>query len=127
MVGTQHGFEGSSCPSLHTLAWLARLSGPPLPGPPTPPPSTPPHSTTTPHAPCARSNAARLYSDTAKLLVHAARSVEGVKGSELGKEALRILAERLCAVCCMREAAQQPRRFDTFALQVGRGGEGGGG
>ncbi|KAG2450334.1 hypothetical protein HYH02_004839 [Chlamydomonas schloesseri] len=48
--------------------------------------------------------AANLYRDTAVLLAHVANNADSIRAAGVvGKEALRLLAERLCAVCLMRQ------------------------
>mmetsp|Transcript_40163 Transcript_40163/g.89110 ORF Transcript_40163/g.89110 Transcript_40163/m.89110 type:complete len:587 (+) Transcript_40163:120-1880(+) len=59
-----------------------------------------------------------LYGATAELLSYAIKFVETAKGSDMAKEALRILAERLCAVCCMREAAHGANRYTSEATRI---------
>ena len=60
---------------------------------------------------------ALLYSQTAQLLSHVVKALESTAGSDLAREALRILCERLVAVCCMREAAQAPTKYQDMTKQ----------
>jgi hypothetical protein len=60
----------------------------------------------------------RLYGSTATLLTFTATAAETAAGSDLGKEALRILAERLCAVCHMREAVHSQGRIAESAAKA---------
>ncbi|KAG2484931.1 hypothetical protein HYH03_016317 [Edaphochlamys debaryana] len=53
------------------------------------------------------SRAATILKQTADLLSHAVTFVDHVKGASVGKEALRLLAERLCAICLLRQAGLQ--------------------
>lgn len=59
-----------------------------------------------------------LYGSTAKLLSYTAQAAETALGSDLSKDALRILTERLCAVCHMREAVHAPVRFTEAAVKA---------
>ena len=52
-----------------------------------------------------------LYGSTATLLSYTASNAETASGPDLAKEALRILAERLCAVCQLREAVHSQGRI----------------
>ncbi|MEW5301733.1 MAG: hypothetical protein WDW36_004572 [Sanguina aurantia] len=60
-----------------------------------------------------------LYGQTAELLHHTLKNIEVMHASELGKEALRILCERLCAICCMRQAAHAPNKYEDVARRIG--------
>eukprot|EP00798_Chlamydomonas_sp_ICE-L_P017684 gene17684-24038_t len=63
--------------------------------------------------------ASSLYGKTADLLVYAAKEAGfNTRGAELGKNALRILCERLAAICLMREAVQRPSKFHETANRV---------
>ncbi|PNH07944.1 hypothetical protein TSOC_005569, partial [Tetrabaena socialis] len=59
--------------------------------------------------------AAGLYKQTAELLVHTVSFADSVKVNGVGKEALRLLAERLCAVCLMRQALLSLASFKSCA------------
>ena len=61
-----------------------------------------------------------LLVQTSDLLSHAITAVDSAHGSELSKKALRILLERLCAVCCMREGANQPHMLASLAQTAKR-------
>lgn len=60
-----------------------------------------------------------MYGQTAELLHHTLKNIEVMHASELGKEALRILCERLCAICCMRQAAHAPNKYEDMARRIG--------
>ncbi|GLC50074.1 hypothetical protein PLESTB_000339300 [Pleodorina starrii] len=49
--------------------------------------------------------AANMYRQTADLLVFTVTSADTLKGNGIGKEALRLLAERLCAICLLRQTS----------------------
>lgn len=56
--------------------------------------------------------AANLYRETAVLLAHVANNADGIRAAGVvGKEALRLLAERLCAVCLMRQTMLMSHSF----------------
>lgn len=59
-----------------------------------------------------------LYASTAKLLSYTANAAESALGNDLSKDALRILTERLCAMCHMREAVHTQGRFAEAAAKA---------
>jgi hypothetical protein len=57
-----------------------------------------------------------MFKQTAELLASTAKSAEAIRSSNsVGREALRLLAERLCAVCWMRAAACIVTRVQSCA------------
>ena len=59
-----------------------------------------------------------MYSSTAALLAFASSTAESSHGPDLAKEAVRILAERLCMVCQMREAVHSQGRINESLHRV---------
>ncbi|GFR47261.1 hypothetical protein Agub_g8948 [Astrephomene gubernaculifera] len=60
-------------------------------------------------------HAAGLYGQTAELLGHTVSYADMMKGNGVGKEALRLLAERLCAICLMWQASLLANNFRACA------------
>lgn len=59
-----------------------------------------------------------LYSQTSELLGVSAKWADSIRSAGLAKEALRILAERLAAVCCLRSAAFNTPRLTDCARRA---------
>ncbi|KXZ43167.1 hypothetical protein GPECTOR_99g802 [Gonium pectorale] len=61
------------------------------------------------------SNPAGLYGQTAKLLNYTVGFADTLKGNGIGKEALRLLAERLQAICLLRQTSLMLGNFRSVA------------
>lgn len=59
--------------------------------------------------------AALIYCQTAQLLEHSSRFAGSIKGNGVGREALRLLAERLAATCLLRNTALHTQRYADCA------------
>ncbi|KAG2441104.1 hypothetical protein HXX76_003956 [Chlamydomonas incerta] len=63
--------------------------------------------------------AANLYRDTSVLLAHVANNADSIRAAGVvGKEALRLLAERLCAVCLMRQTTLMTHSFRSCEVKA---------
>lgn len=61
---------------------------------------------------------AELYMQTSELLATAAKFADSIRNGGMRKEALRILAERLVAVCCLRSASYMSSKLMEYSKRA---------
>lgn len=65
-------------------------------------------------------SATDLYGQTAAFMVTSAQLVSAVRGSDLAKDAMRVLCERLAAICYLRQASHMAPRLEDYARRIGQ-------